>query len=139
MDKKTDASTSEAAKLTLGIVSEKFEAMRNNLDALQDLNDAVIEQTEKEADAIYARVSVVIKTMVSISIIIAIFLGFILTRGITGPVDLGLDLARTIALGDLTKRLRLNQKDEIGNSAMPLTQWRMFFKGCRNSIRNSRR
>ncbi len=51
---------------------------------------------------------------VCIAILFSIFISIVLTRSITKPVTRGLAFARTFASGDLTTRIDINQKDEIG-------------------------
>ncbi|MCG8686701.1 MAG: methyl-accepting chemotaxis protein [Desulfobacterales bacterium] len=51
---------------------------------------------------------------------IGIGAGFIVTRGITKPMKQAVDMAETVADGDLTQSLEINQKDEIGRLAMSL-------------------
>ncbi|MBN1141888.1 MAG: MCP four helix bundle domain-containing protein, partial [Deltaproteobacteria bacterium] len=112
----------EAIDLTLGSAGQKFETMRDSLDKIQDLNDSVIEQTGKKAADIYQNVVRTIIVMLSVAFLIAIALGWFLTRGITGPIRKGLQLAGDIASGDFTHRLNLNQKDEVGQLANSLDQ-----------------
>ncbi len=47
-------------------------------------------------------------------VILSLFLGFVITRMITKPVFLANDFAKTIAQGDLTQQIALDQKDEVG-------------------------
>jgi methyl-accepting chemotaxis protein len=44
-------------------------------------------------------------------------LGFLITRSITGPVNKTVGLAKSMANGDLTVKLEVDQKDEIGSMA----------------------
>ena len=46
--------------------------------------------------------------------VLAILLGLFLTKGITRPLNLGVEFATAISRGDLTAQLALHQKDEIG-------------------------
>ena len=53
-------------------------------------------------------------------VIIALALGLILTRTITGPVYKGVEFARKLAQGDLTAEVDVHQKDELGILAQAL-------------------
>jgi methyl-accepting chemotaxis protein len=48
------------------------------------------------------------------SIAISIFVGLLITRSITIPIQKGVDFTRKISNGNLTAKLHLNQKDEVG-------------------------
>ncbi len=49
-----------------------------------------------------------------ISLLIGIVTAFLLTKGITGPVNKGVSFAQMMAKGDFTRTLDIDQKDEIG-------------------------
>nr|WP_275888402.1 methyl-accepting chemotaxis protein [Desulfobulbus alkaliphilus] len=55
-------------------------------------------------------------------ILLAVALGIILTRLITGPLFKGVNLAKAMAEGDLTKTMDVDQKDEIGTLANSLNE-----------------
>jgi methyl-accepting chemotaxis protein len=55
-----------------------------------------------------------------LGVIIALSLGLILTRSITGPVYKGVEFARKLAQGDLTAEVDVHQKDELGILAQAL-------------------
>ena len=57
---------------------------------------------------------------VVLGVIIALTLGVVLTRAITGPVYKGVDFAKKIAQGDLTAEVDVYQKDELGVLAQAL-------------------
>jgi methyl-accepting chemotaxis protein len=55
-----------------------------------------------------------------VGVVLAIFFGLLLTRMITRPLFLGVDLAKAMAAGDLTRTMAVDQKDEIGILAKSL-------------------
>ncbi len=112
-----DESRKQAIEMSLGSVAGKFEAMRDNLDKLQDLNDAAIARNEKEADAVYQTAVRRIIYMLFIAFVIAASLGYTITRGITVPIGHGVVLAEEISRGNFDRRLNLHQKDEVGHLA----------------------
>jgi methyl-accepting chemotaxis protein-1 (serine sensor receptor) len=52
----------------------------------------------------------------------AAWLGFLLIRAITGPLDDALKLARAVAEGDLTQRIEVNSTNEIGQLMQALKE-----------------
>jgi methyl-accepting chemotaxis protein len=55
-----------------------------------------------------------------IGVALAVILGVLLTRSITGPVMQGVNFAKRMAEGDFTGRLDIDQKDEVGVLAQAL-------------------
>jgi len=55
-------------------------------------------------------------------VFLAVTLGFLLTRTITKPLFLGVDLARSMSDGDMTKQMNVDQRDEIGALAKALNE-----------------
>jgi methyl-accepting chemotaxis protein len=55
-----------------------------------------------------------------VGVIIALTLGIVLTKSITGPVYKGVDFARKLSQGDLTAEVDVDQKDELGILAQAL-------------------
>ncbi|MFP5222851.1 MAG: methyl-accepting chemotaxis protein [Acidobacteriota bacterium] len=54
------------------------------------------------------------------AIVLGVIIALLITRAITGPVRQGVDFARTVAGGDYSKTLHIDQKDEIGQLAVSL-------------------
>jgi len=71
--------------------------------------------SESSSSAIFWQIVVVVG-----SILIGGLLGFVITRAITVPIRKGVNLAEEIAQGDLSQRLNLDQKDEIGQLGQAL-------------------
>ncbi|MBM9617014.1 methyl-accepting chemotaxis protein [Desulfobulbus rhabdoformis] len=57
-----------------------------------------------------------------IGFVLAIVLGVLLTRLITKPLIMGIELAKAMAQGDLTQSMRVQQTDEIGLLAISLNK-----------------
>ena len=55
-------------------------------------------------------------------VIIAIVFGFIISRIISNPLRQGVAFAQAVAAGDLTQKIALDQKDEIGQLATALNE-----------------
>lgn len=88
-------------------------------------SDAAIEGTNNIADHAVGLLNTSNYIMIA-GLIFAVVLGFILafviTRAITNPINKGVDFAETIANGDLTARIDLDQKDEVGKLAQSLSR-----------------
>ncbi len=89
----------EAATLLIGVEKLAGEAMDS---AIKDGN-----ASKKSALSMLLGVA-------SSSILLGVFLGVIITKGITAPLSKGVDFAKAISEGDLSVDIDINQKDEIG-------------------------
>jgi methyl-accepting chemotaxis protein len=87
------------------------------LEAAQETAMAGVEATQIRAnDAVSALESA--STVMVVGLVIAFLIGIVmavfLTKMITGPVMKGVDFAKILSQGDLTKNIDVFQKDEIG-------------------------
>lgn len=55
-----------------------------------------------------------------IALFIGMLIAFVLTKAITGPIQMGVRFAQRMAQGDFTRTLDINQKDEVGVLASAL-------------------
>ena len=101
----------ESMNETFGVVKE-----------LVDLNVALGSQAVQQAgsDAGTARTVAVIGMVAGV--IVALALGILLTRAITGPIFKGVTFAQAMAKGDFTTNLDVHQRDEIGILAAALNE-----------------
>jgi methyl-accepting chemotaxis protein len=93
------------------------------LAAAQATAMAGLEGTQKIADTAVDNLSAASTVMIvglSIGVLIGIFTAIFLTKGITTPVQKGVDFARKLAQGDLTAEVDVDQKDELGILAQAL-------------------
>ena len=71
--------------------------------------------TEAEAGARQSEILIVVLLVAAFGL--SALMGFLIIRSITGPVNKTVRLAETMANGDLTVKLDVEQKDEIGSMA----------------------
>ena len=93
------------------------------LEAAQQTALSGLDDTKKSADTAVSNLNSASTVMVgglSVGVIIGIFTAIFLTKGITGPVQKGVEFARKLAQGDLTANLDVDQKDEVGILAQAL-------------------
>lgn len=102
--------------LSLGQAAEKFEQMRDYLDHLTKINLEAADAAQKKADAGFQKSNVQLLSINLAGILIAIAMGWLIARNITRPVNDAVAGLKDIAEGegDLTKRLDINRKDELG-------------------------
>ncbi len=74
----------------------------------------------KEAEDDASRATRVIAALLAAALGLSVIFAFFIIRSITGPVGKAAALAETMAKGDFTAKLDINQKDEIGLMAKSL-------------------
>ncbi|MBN1498674.1 MAG: Tar ligand binding domain-containing protein [Spirochaetes bacterium] len=52
--------------------------------------------------------------VLALSLLVSVIITIILSRSVSGPVNKGLNFAKSLASGDLTQRIDLDQRDELG-------------------------
>jgi len=109
-------------ELTLDHIIPSSTALFNTLDQIVSLNFKEAQATKEKAD----RHGKIIMTAIGIGILIAAVLaltvGYVLTRQITTPLREIIGVSDAIASGDLTREIMNNRKDEIGELADSLRE-----------------
>ncbi|UTF51833.1 methyl-accepting chemotaxis protein [Desulfomicrobium sp. ZS1] len=93
------------------------------LSVAQNISVAGMDQTQNIANEAVTNLSTASTVMISglsIGVLIGVITAIFLTKGITGPVRQGVEFARKLAEGDLTAKLDVDQKDEVGVLAQAL-------------------
>lgn len=81
---------------------------------LKELNQKAAEETNSQADATFAVSSFTLTIISFIGVIIALSIGFVISRSITIPLGKGVIMMQEMSLGHLGTRLNMDRKDEIG-------------------------
>ncbi|HVS36105.1 MAG TPA: methyl-accepting chemotaxis protein, partial [Gemmataceae bacterium] len=103
---------------SIKVVSECVKALNTLNDAMQK---KLAEDTKASRDSSAVAQWAMIATPAA-GLVIAVLLALAVARSITRPVARGVALSEAIAGGDLTQRLNLQQKDEIGRLTQAMDQ-----------------
>jgi methyl-accepting chemotaxis protein len=122
----------EMVKYVLGDADQAVSQGVELLDQIAELNSEIAAQevSRAEADAAYVKLMVILGMI--IGTFIAVILGVILTLSITRPIFKGVEFAKDMADGLLTRKLDIEQKDEVGQLADALNN---MVGSLRNKIR----
>ncbi len=89
----------------------KLRAITDDLIQLQQTKaEEMIKAQNDDARSVFILSIILLSGAIGLGILITI----VLSRSVSGPVNKGLAFAKRIAEGDFTKRIDLNQKDELG-------------------------
>lgn len=97
--------------------SDNKESFESVAAILSTLGTHLTEQAgQHQQDAIQVKIAIKQKLLISAVLIftIALILGILIARDISGPINQGVSLIQQLASGDLTGRLELSRRDEIG-------------------------
>ncbi len=115
--------SAEGKKMAEEIYSSETQPNLQKIQAhLAEMNEISKKNLLSEAgmmqNAVRTRVAAIVISFAAI--IIGIIVGLIITRSITGPVSKGVAFAQAVAAGDLSGRLEVSNRDEIGDLANAL-------------------
>ena len=97
-------------------------AMNAAIEKIVDKSEEVVAATVAEGKAVASRGRLITIICLAAGVVLAIGLGLLLTRQITKPLFKGVELAKAMAQGDLTRTMDVDQKDEIGVLAQSLNE-----------------
>jgi methyl-accepting chemotaxis protein len=107
----------EMAAVLTGPARDIQNNVMETFEELQQFILAAAEQDGIDGDAVIARSNTINFSAMILGAILAVILGLLITRQITGGINQGVGIAKRIADGDLTvkaDRALLDQKDEVG-------------------------
>jgi len=89
-----------ALDLVMGEAKTKFEAMRDFLDQLQNLNLNMAADAHAESEETYRRTLIILFSIAGAGLLIGILLGLVIANGITRPLSQLTEDSKRIAKGD---------------------------------------
>ncbi len=123
MGKVADTANEKFIRMNTLLLQEGATHQANTFAAIDKMVQAVEKSataTVNDAHAIAARGRLITIVCLVIGVLLAVGFGLLLTRLITKPLFKGVDLAKAMADGDLTRTMDVDQKDEIGILAKSL-------------------
>ncbi len=104
----------EAMNLLTGDYRGQQKAYFDAINKLLSYQSQLMEESGKEAAMAYSTGRTLMLTLALIAIGIAAGIAFWVTRSITNPLKVAVDVANQLAEGDLSARIEVNSKDETG-------------------------
>jgi len=84
------------------------------LDALIDYEARQVENSGKEVDAVYSSSQTMLITLGTLAVLIGAAVAWFITRSITAPINEAVEVAETVASGDLSSQIDASRGDETG-------------------------
>lgn len=108
------ASRAAALQMSMVKAADDFEAMRNQLDLMQDRLEQILAAKNESAVANFRSTAIAMAITAAIGVLLAVVLSVALFRSITTPLQTVADAVRQLADGNLTFRNKDMRKDEFG-------------------------
>lgn len=101
---------------------QEYRKGRGTMDNLIGLQQSIGEELKKDQAASAENVMILSIVLLALAIFVGVVITIILSRAVSRPVNKGLEFANKIAAGDLTDRIDLDQKDELGQLGAALNE-----------------
>ena len=115
-----DGQFDKAKEMLFRDIRESQKAYLEASDELDAYQVNLAERSGLEAKAIAHQSIITVSVLMTVALLVSFFLSLSLVRSITGPVGKTATLAETMARGDFSTKLDIDQKDEIGQMALSL-------------------
>lgn len=112
----------EAQEIVKGSGAKASRELQDQIDKLQE---AKLKQAKLTSEANTALASSASRLMIGLAIggaLLAVIFGIFISNIISNPLRKGVTFAQAVAAGDLTQKVELDQKDEIGQLAAALNE-----------------
>ena len=134
-----DGLTLSAATIDLsGIQAKaKVDALDDLMAGLLELKKGLAKNAAAETTAIYRSSLTLMSVLIGGGCLLALILGVFISRIISVPLRRGVEVASAVANGDLTQRIEVDQKDEIGQLAMAMNNMVTRLKEIVGEVRSA--
>lgn len=102
----------KARALAAGESTEKFHQFETGIDKLIELNSGGADDATIASQKNYHRAILITSTLIGLAVLIATGLAVLITRSITIPINAAMEVAKTVAQGDLRSQIVVNGRDE---------------------------
>jgi len=86
-------------------------------DNIIDMIDLMVKRNkadQQDSEVRYGQARLLLHAVASLSVVLAVVIGWLITRSITHPMRQAVLIAKTVAAGDLTSRIEVTSTDETG-------------------------
>lgn len=115
-----DGQPDKAKEMLFKDIRESQKTYMDTCDELDAYQISLTKQSGQEAASIAHQSILTVSVLMAVALLLSFFMAFSLVRSITGPVGKTAALAETMAKGDFSTKLDIDQRDEIGLMAVSL-------------------
>ncbi len=134
----TDPSkAAEARRLLEGPSAQAFDKLRAAVDAWWAYNVQLAQEEAAHSDAVYDRARLGLFGMVALALGLGLGASVLITRSIVRPVRRAVEVAATVARGDLTSRFDTGGRDEMAELMRALARMNDSLVGIVGQVRAS--
>ena len=115
----------QSAEAIQVLMTEVRPVQRAWLAALDDLHAFQKKRTANsvmDAEAAYASARVLMLSLAAAAVLLGVFIAWLITRSITTPIRQAVQVAQTVAAGDLSSQIVVKSKDEAGQLLQALKE-----------------
>jgi len=114
-------------------------SQKNYLDAVRVLiqrQSASVDEGARQADVTYHDIRLTLLGLATIAVLFAGAIGFTITRSVTRPLDEAVNIAQTVASGDLRNEIEIKSTDETGRLLHALSNMSTSLERIVNEVRS---
>ncbi len=126
-----------ATKLLVGDSARKFEIALDAVDQWWGLNVKLSTEQSANAASTYSSAKDTLLALVAAALALGIAAGMLITRSIVGPIRQAVQLASTVAAGDLSSRIDTQGKDEAAQLLQALDGMQSSLIGVVANVRSN--
>ena len=104
----------ESRAMLAGVMRPLLVAYQASLNKLNDFQADLVQTTVKDAAENYSYARNMMLALAAIALTLAASIAFWVTRSITGPLNVAVNISNQLAEGDLTAKIEVTSKDETG-------------------------
>ncbi len=122
------------------MTDETMRALDTFLDAINDLiafQGQIMDESGKEAEASYQSGRTMMSVLGVFAALFGITIAWLITRSITRPLKLAVDMAGSVAKGDLTQHIEVKSSDELGQLSQALIDMNENLANIVGEVRSS--
>jgi methyl-accepting chemotaxis protein len=114
-----------------------FQNARDLYTEIINLNEKMAQKTYSDSDAVYNKARTLLISLVCASLVIGVLLGMMIAKMVARPLIQAVGVLKTVADGDLTKKLDIDTKDEVGQMALALNRAIESMRSTLDEVRGS--
>ena len=129
--------TTTDANRAIGEYKDETHRIEDIAGKFSELMDTRLSEMEKQVDATVKKAEILMPALVVIALIIGVSIAVFLTRSIVRPLEEAVNVANTLAAGDLRITLEAKSKDETGQLLSAMNTMVEKLKGIVGDVKSS--